>query len=55
MSIKNKLGIWMDHSEAHLIAFKKEPFPLTIISTTFNHEDMEAALNRSEHLMHNKR
>ncbi|MFT4754889.1 MAG: hypothetical protein ACI85Q_002452 [Salibacteraceae bacterium] len=55
MSNANKLGIWMDHSEAHLIAFKKESFPLTIINTTFNHEDMESALNRSEQLMHNKR
>jgi nitrogenase subunit NifH len=55
MSNKKKLGIWMDHSEAHLIEFKKESSPLIIISTTFNHEDMEAALNRSEQLMHNKR
>jgi hypothetical protein len=55
MSNVNKIGIWMDHSEAHLIEFKKESSPLTIINTTFNHEDMEAALNRSEQLMHNKR
>jgi hypothetical protein len=55
MSNTNKLGIWMDHSKAHLIEFKKESTPLTIINTTFNHEDMESALNRSEQLMHNKR
>ena len=55
MSNANKLGIWMDHSEAHLIEFKKKSTPLTIISTTFNHEDMESALNKSEQLMHNKR
>ena len=55
MSNTNKLGIWMDHSEAHLIEFKKESSPLRIINTTFNHEDKESALNRSEQLMHNKR
>ena len=55
MSNANKLGIWMDHSEAHLIEFKKKSTPLTIINTTFNREDKESALNRSEQLMHNKR
>lgn len=55
MSTTNKLGIWMDHSNAHLIEFNKEPSATTIISTTFNHEDKEAALQKGETLMHNKR
>ncbi|CAN5348264.1 hypothetical protein BH10BAC1_BH10BAC1_03790 [soil metagenome] len=54
METTNKLGIWMDHSNAHLIEFKKESASIRTISTTFNHEDKEAALSRSEHVMHNK-
>ena len=55
MSKANKLWIWMDQSDAHLREFKKESNPITIISTTFNHDDMESALNKCEQLMHNKR
>jgi stalled ribosome rescue protein Dom34 len=49
------LGIWMDHAEAHLISFNTKPSPVKVINTAFDHEDMESALNKSEHLMNNKR
>lgn len=55
MSTKNKLGIWMDHSEAQLIEFKKEAATIAKIQNTFDHNGMEVALNKSEELMHNKR
>lgn len=55
MSTKNKLGIWMDHSEAQLIEFKREAATIANIQNTFDHSDMEVALNKSEELMHNKR
>jgi len=55
METANKFGIWMDHSNAHLIEFEKESTSIKTISTTFDHEDMEAALNKNENLMHNKR
>lgn len=55
MLTDNKLGIWMDHSDAHLIAYKNKPNPIEVISNPFNHEEMEDALQKSEHLMHNKR
>ncbi|MEO9257795.1 MAG: hypothetical protein ABI207_05395 [Crocinitomicaceae bacterium] len=56
MSTKKQLGIWMDHSEANLIEFNNEVAKTTAtIQNTFDHNDMESALNRSEELMHNKR
>lgn len=55
MSKSTKLGIWMDHSDAHLIAFEKESSTIKIISNNFGHDDMQSALVRSEQLMHNKR
>jgi hypothetical protein len=48
------LGIWMDHSNAHLIEFSKEEMQTTIIESGFTHEDKESTLNKSEHVMHNK-
>ena len=55
MSTEKKLGIWMDHSEAHIIEFKKEASTIATIQNTFDHDDMEEALKKSEELMHNKR
>lgn len=54
-SAVHKLGIWMDHSDAHLIVFNKEASAITLISNPFNQEDEEAALKKGEKLMHNKR
>jgi hypothetical protein len=48
------LGIWMDHSSAHLIEFSKESMETKIIVTEFTHENKESTLERSEHVMHNK-
>ncbi|MGV9003814.1 hypothetical protein [Flavobacterium sp.] len=57
MSTKNKLGIWMDHSAAHLIPFtgKDDALEIMTITNFFGHEEKEEALSRSENLMHNKR
>lgn len=55
MATVKRLGIWMDHSRAHLMEFKKETSFLKTISTTFTHEDEQAALQKGESLMHNKR
>ncbi len=51
--IKN-LGIWMDHSNAHLMEFTTEPITTNIISSKFTHEEKEHSLGKSENLMHNK-
>lgn len=54
MSNAKFLGIWMDHSTAHLIEFTKEAMETKTIESTFTHDDKESTLDRSEHVMHNK-
>ena len=49
-----KLGIWMDHASAHLIEFENESSEMKSIASTFTHAVKEQALNKSEHVMHNK-
>jgi hypothetical protein len=51
-STKN-IGIWMDHSTANFINLDKEKNKFTIQSN-FNFNDKEAALKKSENLMHHK-
>ena len=53
--MKNKnLGIWMDHSTAHLIDLNSKKKSNAIVSE-FTFDTKEEALSRSEKLMHNKR
>ena len=47
------LGIWMDHSNAHLMEFSTE-IKTTIISSEFTHDVKENSLDKGENLMHNK-
>ena len=54
METKNNLGIWMDHSTAHLININSKNESRSIVSK-FTSETKEEALIRSESLMHNKR
>ena len=54
MKNEKKLGIWMDHSNAHLIEFTREPIVIQHIDSTFTHHDKEGTLERSEFTMHNK-
>jgi len=59
MITDKKIGIYMDHSIAHLIEFSKESFETKTISietieSTFTHEEKEDSLDRGERLMHNK-
>ena len=53
MKTKNNLGIWMDHSTAHLIDLNSNINHSINSEFTFNTK--EEALSRSESLMHNKR
>lgn len=48
------LGIWMDHSSAHLSEFSKDAMETKIMASDFSHEDKTSTLDRSEHVMHNK-
>jgi stalled ribosome rescue protein Dom34 len=53
MNIQNNLGIWMDHSNVHLIDIDDENNN-KIISSNFTHSVKVKTLNKSESIMHNK-
>ena len=48
------LGIWMDHSTAHLIEFTAEPTETKSLVSKFTHQEKEESIGKSEQLMHNK-
>lgn len=48
------LGIWMDHSSAHVMEFTANPIETKIISSKFTHDEKVRSLAKSEDIMHNK-
>jgi hypothetical protein len=54
MTTSKNLGIWMDHSNAHLMEFTTDPITTTIISSRFTHREKEHSLGKSEDGMHQK-
>ena len=54
MTKEKRLGIWMDHSNAHLMEFSMSDIETTTISSNFTHQVKEDTLNKSENLMHHK-
>lgn len=54
MTINKKLGIWIDHSSAHLTEFTTGPMESKTIESDFNNQDKQQTLARSENVMHNK-
>jgi tetrahydrodipicolinate N-succinyltransferase len=54
MKIEKKLGICMDHANAHLIEFSDGVKPKETISLDFDNQDKDETLQRSESEMHNK-
>lgn len=55
MTASKKLGIWMDHASAHIIAFTdEESVKSTTLESEFTSQEKEDSLRKSEHLMHNK-
>ncbi len=53
MTTEKKIGIWMDHANAHLIEYIN-PIVTRIITSKFTHEEKEKTLHKGERLMHNK-
>lgn len=49
-----RLGIWMDHSSAHLIEFPKNTMGNQVIESKFTYDEKKETLARSENVMHNK-
>lgn len=54
MKTLKKIGIWMDHSIAHLIEFSSEIKPTISIQCDFTKIDKEETLQRGEKEMHHK-
>jgi len=54
MSAAKSLGIWMDHSKAHLIEFTASPMEARVINSKFTHQAKEESLSKSENLMQHK-
>ena len=49
-----KLGIWIDHSNAHLTEFTADPMTTRTIGSDFTYQDRTQTIARSENVMHNK-
>lgn len=54
MKAIKKIGIWMDHSIAHLMEFSTKPFEVNTIESKFTYADKKAILSKSEGLMHHE-
>jgi hypothetical protein len=48
------LGIWMGHTDAHLMEFTTDPITTNIVSNPFTHRDKAQSLGKSEEGMHQK-
>ena len=54
MKPRQCLGVWMDHSVAHLMELTTDSIVTSTIESDFTHRDKEHSLSKSEQLMHNK-
>src|SRR4051812_35136647 len=54
MTTAKNIGIWMDHSSAHLMEFTTDPIETTTIESKFTPIAKEQGIQKSENLMHNK-
>lgn len=48
------LGIWMNHSSAHLIEYATDIIDVEAVKSDFTHQDKTETGHRSENIMHNK-
>jgi stalled ribosome rescue protein Dom34 len=54
MANKENIGIWMDHSVAHLMEITNEGIVKNNITSEFTHQEKEHSLSKNENLAHNK-
>lgn len=54
MKTLKKIGIWMDHSMAHITEFDSDVQETKIITSDFTSQERAETLQRSESEMHNK-
>ena len=55
MKTRKRLGIWMDHSIAHLMEFTNKHFEVKTIESKLTIEVKKESLSKSESLMYNKK
>lgn len=54
MTTAKNLGIWMDHSKAHLIEFTSSTMETKTIESEFTNEVKVHSMSKNENLSHNK-
>lgn len=54
MTTTKNIGIWMDHSVAHMMELNHDKIITSIIKSDFTHQEKEHSLSKNENLMHNK-
>ena len=54
MITSKNIGIWMDHSNAHLMDFSNNEIESRNLSSAFTRDEKEFSLSKSEKGMHNK-
>jgi len=54
MKTTKKLGIWMDHSTAHLMESSETPLEIETIESKFTHDEKVKSLVKGESHMHHK-
>jgi stalled ribosome rescue protein Dom34 len=54
MKDSKKIGIWMDHSHAHLMECCPRTMNMTTIASDFTHQEKQSSMEKSENIMHNK-
>lgn len=51
--VRKKIGIWMDHSIAHLMEYSTNPFEIKTIESNFTHQEKVNSFLKGESHMHN--
>lgn len=54
METKKQIGIWMDHSVAHIMEPKNNEIVTNSVLSEFTTEQKQNSLGKNENLMHNK-
>jgi len=54
MKTEKKLGIWMDHTNAHLMEFTSKPIETKTIESKFTHQAKEHSLHKGENVMNHR-
>lgn len=54
MKTEKKIGICLDHSQAHFVNYHSESEKQELIESDFTHFEKEKSLSKSENGMHNK-